>query len=266
LANKTRVYGIEVIQKIISLYLEETKINGEIEYSSVRDFALELYNQNHTIFTEDLYYQLVDSSTGELSDKKIYKNTKLSDDFWRKPQYQGRQLIDETNKLLSKTASKPSKRQSIIPNTDYLVESNKTNLPLLKLQLKPLEEQLKSNLQLINKLEGKICDLQNNILTLKREKLDLKKKNDALQELLYQFFELSASSDTPLKDQLNIGKGRMKHVETALKVAFSGDPSAFFSKFDNERINAQSNVSSLQQFVQKKEAGSRGYSEVYDFE
>jgi hypothetical protein len=266
LANKTRVFGIEVIQKIISLYLEETKINGEIEYSSVRDFALELHSKHHTIFTEELYYQLVDYSTGELSKEKVYKNIKLSDDFWRKPQYQGRQLIDETNMLLSKTASKPSKRQFIIPNIDYLVETNKTNLPLLKLQLKPLEEQLKSNLKHIEKLEGKIIDLQNIIFTLKGGNLDLQKKNDALQELLHQFFELSASSDIPLKNQLNIGKGRMSHIENALKVAFSGDPSSFFSKFDNKRLKEQTNVSSLQQFVQKKEASSKGYSEVYDFE
>lgn len=247
--------------------MDENKINGEIEYSNVRDFALELYNKKHPIFTEKLYYQLVDSSTGELSDK-IYKNIKLSDDFWRKPQYQGRQMIDEANKLLSKTAAKPSKRQSIIPNTDFLVETNKSNIPQLKLQLKPLEEQLRSNIRLIEKLEGKIRELETVISSLKEEKLDLKKKIDALQDSLHKFFEWSAASDIPLKNQLNTGKGRMKHVEAALKAAFSGDPSSFFHKFNSKETidNERSNVSSLHAFLEKKDSVKKEYSDVYDFD
>ncbi|MFC3767673.1 hypothetical protein [Paenibacillus sp. GCM10012303] len=265
MANKTRMYAKDVIQEIISLYLDEYKINGEIEYSNVRDFALELYNKKHPIFTEKLYYQLVDSSTGELSEK-TYKNIKLSDDFWRKPQYQGRQMIDEANKLLSKTAAKPSKRQLIIPNTDYLVETNKSNIHQLKLQLKPLEEQLRSHIRLIEKLERQISELERLTSSLKEEKLDLKKKNDALQDSLHKFFEWSAASDIPFKNQLNTGKGRMKHVEAALRTAFSGDPSSFFSRIDNERNSAQSNISSIQQFVNKKESAKTGYCEIYDFE
>ncbi|AVV57016.1 hypothetical protein C7121_13320 [Paenibacillus glucanolyticus] len=265
MANKTRMYAKEVIQEIISLYLDENKINGEIEYSNVRDFAFELYNKKHPIFTEKLYYQLVDSSTGELSEE-TYKNIKLSDDFWRKPQYQGRQMIDEANKLLSKTAAKPSKRQFINPNTDYLVETNKSNIPQLKLQLKPLEEQLRSYTLLIEKLEKKISELEIVIISLKEENLELKKKNDALQDSLHKFFEWSAASEIPLKNQLNTGKGRMKHVEAALRTAFSGDPSSFFSRFDKERNSVQSNVSSIQEFVKKKEPVKTGYSEIYDFE
>jgi len=265
MANKTRLYGKEVIQEIISLYLNDNKILGDIEYSSVRNFALELYNNRHPIFTEKLYYQLVDNSTGELSEK-IYKNIKLSDDFWRKPQYQGRQLIDKANNLLSITAAKPSKRQSIIPNTDFLVETNKSNIPQLKLQLKPLQEQLRSNDRLIDKLENKISKLESIISSLREEQLDLLNINDALQDSLHKFFEWSAASDIPLENQLNTGKGRMKHIEAALRTAFSGDPSSFFDKFDNERNNVQSNISSIQQFVKKKESEKTGYSEIYDFE
>lgn len=265
MANKTRIYGKEVIQEILSLYLEENNVNGEIEYSNVRDFALDLYNNSHPIFSKKLYYQLLDSPTGELSEK-TYKNMKLSDDFWRKPQYQGRQIIDEANNLLSKTARKPSKRQFIIPNTDYLVETNKSNIPQLKLQLKPLEEQLRSSIRLIEKLEGQISELERVTFSLKEEKIHLKKKNDALQDSLHKFFEWSAASDIPFKDQLNTGKGRMKHVEAALRAAFSGDPSSFFSSMDKKKNSAKPHISSIQQFVKKNKSEKIGYSDIYDFE
>lgn len=261
------MYGKEVIQEIVSLYLNENKINGEIEYSHVRDFSLELYNKKHPIFTEKLYYQLLDSTTGNLS-KEVYKNMKLSDDFWRKPQYQGRQIIDETNKLLSKTAAKPSKPQSIIPNTDYLVETHKSNIALLKLQLKPLEEQLRSKINLIEKINRKVTELETVISSLKDEKIKLKQNNDALQNALYKIFEWSASSETTLKNQLNTGVGKMKHVEAALRTAFSGDPSMFFHNFESKRTteNKISNVSSIHEFSEKKSTSKTGYSDIYDFE
>ncbi|MCW3792639.1 cell division protein ZapB [Paenibacillus sp. LS1] len=268
MANKTRVYNKEAIQEIISLYLHQNKIDGEIQYSSIRDFAFELYKNKHYIFTDKMYFQLLDSSTGNLSEK-IYKYIKLSDDFWRKPQYQGRQIIDETNDLLSKTASKPRNRQTVIPNTDFLVDDNISNLPQLKLQLKPLEQQLKSNLDLIDKLEGKISELETVIASLKEDKRNLKVQNKALQDSLYIFFELSALSDIPLKNQMNTGIGKMKLVDETLKKAFSGNPNIFYQKYENNRNTIDqdiTNTSSLKEFLEKREAKVVKYHDVYNFE
>lgn len=270
MANKSRIYGDEVIQEIIYLYTETNNVNGEIEYSSVRDFALELWSKKDPIFTEKMYYQLVDSATGETSEK-IYKNIKLSDDFWRKPQYQGRQKIDATNALLSNTAAKPKKRQTYIPNTDFLIETNKGNLSQLKLQLKPLEEQVRSSYKLIDKLEGKIAELEEQITSLKKDKASLKKQNDDLQDALYKFFELSAASDVALKNQLNTGIGRMKQVETALRTAFGGDPSVFYHRFEerrNKMTRGNSNVADIKEFIDSKSMKplNSGYSETYDFD
>ncbi len=268
MANKTRIYSKEVIQEIISLYLGQNKIDGEIQYSSMRDFAFELYKNKHDTFTKKMYFQLLDSSTGKLSEK-IYKNIKLSDDFWRKPQYQGRQMIDETNNLLSKTASKPRNRQTVIPNIDFLVDKTALNIPQLKLQLKPLEQQLRSNLDLIDKLEYKIHELETVIASLKEEKMSFKIQNEALQDSLYIFFELSALSDIPLKSQMNTDIGKTKLVEKTLKNAFSGDPSMFYQKFENNRNiidQSMTNSSSLKEFLEKKKAKEVKYHDVYDFE
>ncbi len=270
MANKLRIYGDEVIQKIIYLYIEANNVNGEIEYSGVRDFALDLWNKKDPLFTEEMYYQLVDRATGETSEK-IYRNIKLSDDFWRKPQYQGRQKIDAINALLSKTAAKPKKRQTYIPNVDFLIETNKGNLAQLKLQLKPLEEQVRSSYALIDKLERKIAELEEQITSIKNDKASLKKQNDDLQDALHKFFELSAASDVPLKNQLNTGTGRMNQVEAALRTAFSGDPSAFYHRFEERRskiTNGKSNVAEIKEMIDKKSLKpmSSDYGESYDFE
>nr|WP_145403089.1 hypothetical protein [Paenibacillus xylanexedens] len=268
MANKTRVYNKEAIQEIIYLYLHQNKIDGEIQYSSIRDFAFELYKNKHYIFTEKMYFQLLDSSTGNLSEK-IYKYIKLSDDFWRKPQYQGRQIIDETNDLLSKTAGKPRNRQTVIPNTDFLVDSNISNLPQLKLQLKPLEQQLKSHLHLIEKLEGKISELETVIASLKEEKRNLKVQNEALQDSLYIFFELSVSSDFSLKNQMIAGSDKFTLVENALKKAFSGDPSAFYQKHENNKNiieQPSTNTLFLKEFIEKRGTKGTSYNDVYNFD
>lgn len=269
MANKQRVYAEEVIDEIIYRYIVENDITGDIEYSSVRDFALELRKNNDSIFTEKLYYRLLDKTTGKVSEK-IIKNIELKDDFWRKPQYQGRQKIDAANELLSKTVAKTKKRQVYIPNVDFILETHKNNINQLRIHLKPLEEQLKISIKNEETLEDKIDKLEDQINELKSEKIALRSQNDKYQTALYKMFEYSVSREVPLENQLNTGKGKTPRVEQALREAFSGDLTAFYLKFKTalDTKGNQNKVSDIDMFRNKKEteAAVLSYEEEYDFE
>lgn len=268
MANKTRIYGDEVIQEILHRYIETYDITGDIEYSSVRDYAFQLWKEKDPIFTDKLYYQLVDKKTGEVSER-IYKNIKLSDDFWRKPQYQGRQKIDAINDLLSKTVAKTKKKQVSIPNVDFVIEKFKNNINQLRLNLKPLEAQLKISIENENRLEEKVEQLETQIKKLKLEKVKLTQQNNSLQDALYKMFEYSASKEVPLENQLNTGKGKTKRVEQALKEAFGDDPSSFYLHFKTSKTNKKEIiVTDIEKYKEKKVVKSTvpSYEDEYDFE
>lgn len=267
MANKTRIYAEGIIDEIIHRYIKSNNITGEIEYSGIRDFAIDLWNNKDPLFTTEMYYQLIDLKTGKVSEK-IYKNIKLSDDFWRKPQYQGRQKIDAINKLLSETVSKANNVEQRIPKIDAIIEMNKNNPNQLKLHLKQFEELIKSSLSREKKLEKRVEELLENISGIKKEKKQIEQHNEALQDTLFKLFEYSYSKEVPLENQLNIGKGRSKMVERALRDAFSGDPSAFYKRFDS--INNLSEVSSITNLgeyrVKMKNSKTLNYEDEYDFD
>ncbi|MGE7024459.1 hypothetical protein [Solibacillus cecembensis] len=264
MANKSRLYGEDVIKEIIYRYIDENNIAGEIEYSNVRDFALKLWENKDHLFTQKMYYQLIDKNTGETSDK-IYKNIKLSDDFWRKPQYQGRQQIDAFNDVLSKTVARTSKREFYIPNVEFVIDKFKHNITQLKLNLKPLEAQLKKSILQEEKLENRIKNLIEDNSNLKNQKNDLYIQNQKLQDALYKMFEYSASRDIPLENQLNTGKGRTKRVEEALKDVFGDNISSFYLNFkENTHTNNQSNIKDFNTFKENK--AIKSYDDEYDFE
>lgn len=62
----------------------------------------------------------------------------------------------------------------------------------------------------------------------------------------------------------------MKQVEAALRTAFSGDPSAFYHRFEERRskINGKSNVAEIKKIIDNKtlKPMSSDYGESYDFE
>lgn len=268
MANKTRVYCEEAIQEIIHRYIETYDITGDIDYSSVRDYAFQLWKEKDPIFTDKLYYQLIDQKTGEVS-QKIYKNIKLSDDFWRKPQYQGRQKIDAVNDLLSKTVAKTKKRQVNIPNVDFVIEKFKNNINQLRLNLKPLEEQLKISIENEDRLEKKNEQLEEQIKKVKLEKVKLTQQNNSLQDALYKMFEYSASKEVPLENQLNTGKGKTKRVEQALKEAFGDDPSDFYLHFSTSKNSKKEVfVTDIERYKENKGTKSTvsNYEDEYDFE
>lgn len=264
MANKSRLYSEDVIKEIIYRYIDENNITGEIEYSNVRDFALNLWETKDPIFTQRMFYQLIDKNTGEISDK-IYKNIRLSDDFWRKSQYQGRQLIDAFNDVLSKTVAKTSKRELHIPNVEFVIEKYKHNITQLKLNLKPLETQLKKFILQEEKLVNRIENLIEENNKLKKEKNDISLQNQKLQDALYKMFEYSASKDVPLENQLNTGNGRTKRVEQALKDIFGDNISSFYLNFkERKKITKNTVIKDFNEFKVNKNI--QNYEEEYDFE
>lgn len=259
-----RVYGIEVIQEILRRYLKENEISGQIEYSKVRDYSNELWSNKDEIFTTKLYYQLLDTNTGEMSDK-IYKNAPLSDDFWRKPKYQGRKSIDDANRILSKTVAKTNKREITIPNVDFILETHRNNFTQLKLQLKPLEEQLKLFVETELKFDEKISRLDDEIRVLKEEKQKLLNSNNKLQTAIFKLFEYSKSKDVPIRNLINTGIGKTKQVEAALNEAFSNDPSAFYLYFESEEKKSKNKkISKLEDYKNSKT--DKGFEDDYQFE
>lgn len=233
--RKEKVYPQEEIDKIIYDFAEKYKIVGNIKYSEVYQYALELYQQGSIPY-------------------------KLSEDFWRKPLRQGRQSIDKFNSVIKQSIISANDKAVSIINVEDVVYKHHKNLDKLIKYLKPLEVELSKSIEKEIKSRETIKELEMALSQEKQKRQELQKLVDKLQDILFQMFEYSANDEVPLVNMLRTGKSRHAIVENALSKIFN-NPDDFYTLFE-ERRKDEGNVVRLQDKVQSK---SKTLADDYGF-
>ena len=200
--RKPKIYPKDIILKIIDDLLRNQGDIQIIRYKEIFLYALEEYNKGILDF-------------------------KLSEDFWRKPDRQGKLLVDEINK----------KRSALIENNNQYIEIISTNDVINRLSQdtpatkKKIINQLKVNeygyrkiSTRYNQLKEKEAKMSQEIAELKAEIVNLKDNNEIYQNVLFQWANLSSVKDLGLINLITTGKTRSATVEQLFQDIFKEQP------------------------------------------
>ncbi|EJQ40903.1 hypothetical protein IEE_04759 [Bacillus cereus BAG5X1-1] len=200
--RKSKIYPKDILLKIIDDFLRNQENIQIIRYKEIFLYALEEYNKGILDF-------------------------KLSEDFWRKPDRQGKLLVDEINK----------KRSALIENNNQYIEIISTNDVINRLSQdtpatkKKIINQLKVNeygyrkiSTRYNQLKEKETKMAQEIAELKAEIVNLKDNNEIYQNVLFQWANLSSVKDLGLINLITTGKTRSATVEQLFQDMFKEQP------------------------------------------
>ncbi|MGE1026857.1 hypothetical protein ACQGS6_23280 [Bacillus sp. GMs2/2] len=200
--RKSKIYPKDILLKIIDDFLRNQENIQIIRYKEIFLYALEEYNKGILDF-------------------------KLSEDFWRKPDRQGKLLVDEINK----------KRSALIENNNQYIEIISTNDVINRLSQdtpatkKKIINQLKVNeygyrkiSTRYNQLKEKETKMAQEIAELKAEIVNLKDNNEIYQNVLFQWANLSSVKDFGLINLITTGKTRSATVEQLFQDMFKEQP------------------------------------------
>ncbi|PFZ70590.1 hypothetical protein COL82_29845 [Bacillus toyonensis] len=200
--RKPKIYPKDILLKIIDDFLRNQGDIRIIRYKEIFLYALEEYNKGILDF-------------------------KLSEDFWRKPDRQGKLLVDEINK----------KRSALIENNNQYIEIISTNDVINRLSQdtpatkKKIINQLKVNeygyrkiSTRYNQLKEKEAKMSQEIAELKAEIVNLKDNNEIYQNVLFQWANLSSVKDLGLINLITTGKTRSSTVEQLFQDIFKEQP------------------------------------------
>ena len=200
--RKPKIYPKDILLKIIDDFLRNQGDIQIIRYKEIFLYALEEYNKGILDF-------------------------KLSEDFWRKPDRQGKLLVDEINK----------KRSALIENNNQYIEIISTNDVINRLSQdtpatkKKIINQLKVNeygyrkiSTRYNQLKEKEAKMSQDIAELKAEIVNLKDNNEIYQNVLFQWANLSSVKDLGLINLITTGKTRSATVEQLFQDIFKEQP------------------------------------------
>ncbi|MEB1808989.1 MAG: hypothetical protein LPK26_17160 [Bacillaceae bacterium] len=209
--RKRKEYPKEEIEEIVYRFTQEEKLTGWIKYSEVYRFSKKLYEK------------------GEIS-------YKLSEDFWRREDRQGRKAIDRANKAYETTITnnKTTVTDTFV-DTEECVNKYFTGKPSDK---KRLTQALKLNEKKAkdsNKHLSKIEDLKQEIANQKDKIKELEALIEQQENVLFSWFNASHKSDVPLINLITTGKSRHPIVDYFFETAFSS-PEKGYEKF-GELIN-----------------------------
>jgi hypothetical protein len=218
--RKTKLYDEKEIRNIVYRYIQEEKVTGMITYSEMYRFAKILYEK------------------GEIS-------YKLSDEFWRRPNRQGRMIVDETNESYKVTIQgKKVEQTEVFVDTEECVNKfysgkasdKKRLIQALKLNEKKAKES--------SKYLEKIDKMKQEIVEQKERVKELEMLVEQQQSILFSWFNASHKSDVPLINLLTTGKSRHPIVDLFFETAFSNKEEAY-RKFEeyNKNFNSSNPLS-----------------------
>lgn len=203
--RKAVIYEEQLILNIIYNCIDDLKIKGKVKYSQVYKYALKKYND------------------GEYS---FLKNS-LSEDYWRKTNRQGKELIDKVNQIdevYIATNANEENGETIIQTEDAINKLFNGN----EKDKKKLIDHLRINEVKAKKFYKQTVKLQTELEKEKEQKEIWKNKAENLQTVLFQIMEYSASKDFPIENLINTGKSRKNGATNVLEQIFSDDPTLGF--------------------------------------
>lgn len=219
--RKPKIYPKEILLKLVEDLLKTNPHIQIIKYKEIHLYALEKYNKGLLDF-------------------------KLSEDFWRKTDRQGRILIDEVNKKRNISLEGVDHIQTV--STADIINRLSQDAPAIKKlivnQLKVNEYGYKKLIDKFQQLKFKGAQMETEIIELKAEIVKLKKNNEIYQNILFQWANISSIKDTGLLNVITTGKTRTETVEQLFKDMFKENPNK--AMVDINKDKPSSNVVELQ--------------------
>lgn len=187
--GRKNVLSKNEVKEIIYKYQQEENVLGKIK-------SMEVYR-----FTQRLYEK------GEIS-------VLPSSDFWRRTGRLGKEMINESNKVITHKFSTTEGKEIVVPSIIDLIYKHKKEPERLIKMLLPLETQLDKSLIREKKLKEKL-DTQ-----IDKNK-DLEGRLMEIQDLLFRLMRYSAKNDSKLKNLLNTGSTKTDFVSKAANLMFN---------------------------------------------
>lgn len=220
--RKPDIHPQAEIENLVKRYIEEKQPIGKIKYKEVYLFVKELYISRETDY-------------------------KLSDDFWRKPDRQGRKIIDSINDIRA-AITKTDKNSFEVISTSSVVNEFSKDIPSIKkriiARLKANEYGYRNLIEKYKKLVQKEDRYKQEIEDWKSKYEEAKFKNTAYEQVLFQWANISSTRDLKLINTITTGKTRSKVVEQLFKEIFSEDPNAAYRNINQNEVN-KNNVINL---------------------
>lgn len=220
--RKPKVYPKEAIDAVIYDFIEGNKNTGTLKYMDVFRHSQKMYENGSC---EHLF----------------------SEDFWRKPGRQGREAIDQANKVYeySSNSLEATSRIKIVDTVDAVnklfdgtSKGKEKLIGALIMNENKLKEIIKSNDDLKLRLE-----VQNELnIDLKQDMKALKSKLEEYEGLFFQWLDASSDDGVPLVNLIRTGKTRGKVVDKLFETMFAEDPLQGYDEF--ERFRSKRKVSS----------------------
>ncbi|KYD04108.1 hypothetical protein B4102_3328 [Heyndrickxia sporothermodurans] len=220
--RKATIYDEQEIKNIVFRYIQEEKIEGLITYSEMYRFAKKLYENGEIPY-------------------------KLSDEFWRRSNRQGRKIVDETNESYKVTVQGTKTDHSdVFIDTEECVNkffSGKTADKKRLIQaLKLNEKKAKESSKYIEKIEQQSMEIE----VQKNKVKELQKLVEQQQTILFSWFNASHKSDVPLINLMTTGKSRHPIVDLFFETAFSNKEEGYKRFEDYSKSIVHTNPSSSQ--------------------
>lgn len=216
--RKERVYSEKELTNIIYKFKEKHNHVGIIKYLDVHKYSEELYNREVI-------------------------NIKLSEDFWRKSNRQGRILIDKINELYLSTLRVENENNTKFIETEYVINQYNNLSPKDKKEiiqkLKINEVNARKTESLNKKLEMKESENRNLI-----EKISIKDEQiSSYQRILFSWLAASYASNNVLLNMINTGKNKDPMIEHSFNELFSNADEGYkmFEDYVKNIINTNSN-------------------------
>lgn len=201
--RKPKIFPVEVLEEIIIKFKEVNPNSKILKYMEIHRFSEELF------------------LNGSIS-------TKFSEDFWRKPGRQGKDIIDKTNSLyFSTVVSNRTETEQIINTEEVLRNVDFPNKKEIISKLIINERQAKKYSDLLQRHD--YLQVENKQL---REKVDESdQRNRVFQKILFSWMSASYANSNRLINMIDTGKNKGPIVEHSFNQMFS-DPNEGFEMFE----------------------------------
>lgn len=201
--RKKAIYDENVILKLINDCKTKNDIFGKVKYKDVHDFSVEQYENGQIDF-------------------------KLSEDYWRKPNRQGTELLKKYNESF---VDKRMKEDNAI-ESEYVLnlisdDIDKKSLKKIEQMIRMNESVANKNIERNNKLSKRLEEKDKEITDLKEE---LKKTSDIVkmyEQLLFELADNSNNKEIAIDNIITTGKTRGQIVQRELEGLFSKEIATF---------------------------------------
>lgn len=230
--RKPKVYPKEAIDAVIYEFTQENKSTGTLKYMDVFRHSKKMYEHG---LCEHLF----------------------SEDFWRKPGRQGREAIDQANKIYEYSSSnlEETSKIKIVDTVDAVnklfdgtSKSKEKLIGALIMNENKLKEMVKSSDDLKSKLV-----FQNELNSeLKRDIKALKSRLEEYEDLFFQWLDASSDARVPLVNLIRTGKTRSKVVDKLFESMFTEDPLQGYDEFERFREKKKSSNTTNEKVIKLK--------------